>query len=136
MNTPNPKKAVIIEDFKAIAEVWQSLLTELDITTLKIFDCADNIEDEIIRLSPDLILMDINLRGKVTGLELTSKLVDINPKIRILVVTINSDGTIITKTQKSGARGYINKNSSIAELKLAIGTVLKDELYFDSAMLI
>ena len=136
MNTPNPKKAVIIEDFRMIADIWQSLLEEQGISVLKIFDNADNVEDEIVELSPDIILMDINLKGKVNGLELTSKLMEMDESIRVLVVTINSDQHVIMKTQESGACGYINKNSSIAELKLAIGTVLSGQKHFKSAMVI
>ena len=75
MVTITGKKAIIIEDFKLIAEVWMTTLAQEGIETLKIYDNADNIADEIISLAPDLVLMDINLQGVKTGIDLTSELI-------------------------------------------------------------
>ena len=133
--TTEIKKAVIVEDFKLIAEVWQSILESQGITTLKIYDNADGIENEILDFNPDIILMDINLKGKINGIQLTSKLLKSNPNLRILVLTIHNSESYILKAKKAGARGYITKNSSISELNLAIQTVLDERLYFDSIYL-
>lgn len=130
MDTTLSKKAIIIEDFKLIAEVWESILHSQGVSTLKIYDNADDIEEEILSLSPDIILMDINLKGTVNGIQLTSKLLKANPKIKILVLTTHASETYIMKAKKAGAQGYLTKNSSITELNLAIQTVLNEELYF------
>lgn len=130
MDTTLDKKAIIIEDFELIAQIWKSLLEKQGITVLKTFDNADGIENEVIELSPDIVLMDINLKGKVEGIELTSKLTSINPDIRVLVVTMHDSESYMQKAKNAGARGYISKNSSIPELNLAIETVLSDKLYF------
>lgn len=135
MNTIETKNAIIIEDFKLIAEVWQTILESQGITTLKIYDNADGVENEILELCPDIILMDINLKGKVNGIQLTSKLVKSNPNLRVLVLTIHKSESYILKAKKAGARGYITKNSSITELNLAIQTVLDEGFYFDSIYL-
>ena len=132
MKTTTSKKAVIIEDFKLIAEVWQSILERQNITTLKIFDNADGVEEEILELAPDIILMDINLKGEINGIQLTSSLLAKNPNLRVLVLTIHDNKSYILKAKKAGARGYITKNSSIIELNSAIETVLNDEFYFKS----
>lgn len=126
------KKAIIIEDFKLIAQIWQSILEDLGITVLKTFDNADNIEKEIIELSPDIILMDINLKGKVDGIDLTYRLTKINPNIRVLVLSMHNSKSYMLKAQEAGARGYLSKNSSFSELNSAIKTVLNDQYYFKS----
>ena len=125
------KNAIIIEDFKLIAEVWESILLSQGVSTLKIYDNADGIEEEILSLSPDIILMDINLKGKVNGIQLTNKLLKSNPQIKVLVLTIHASKTYMIKAKKAGARGYLTKNSSITDLNLAIQTVLNDEFYFN-----
>ncbi len=125
------KNAIIIEDFKLIAEVWESILLSQGVSTLKIYDNADGIEEEILSLSPDIILMDINLKGKVNGIQLTNKLLKSNPQIKVLVLTIHASKTYMDKAKKAGARGYLTKNSSITDLNLAIQTVLNDEFYFN-----
>ena len=43
MVTITGKKAIIIEDFKLIAEVWMTTLAQEGIETLKIYDNADNV---------------------------------------------------------------------------------------------
>lgn len=127
-----PKTAVIIEDFKLIAQIWQSILEGKGITVLKQFDNADDIENEIIELLPDIVLLDMNLKGKVDGIELTIKLKRLNPSIRILILTMHDSINYMTKAYQAGALGYIHKNSQMSELNLAIETVLSDQLYFKS----
>lgn len=127
-----PKTAVIIEDFKLIAQIWQSILEGKGITVLKQFDNADDIENEIIELVPDIVLLDMNLKGKVDGIELTIKLKRLNPTIRILILTMHDSINYMNKAYQAGALGYIHKNSQMSELNLAIDTVLSDQLYFKS----
>ena len=126
------KTAVIIEDFKLIAQIWQSILEGKGITVLKQFDNADDIENEIIELVPDIVLLDMNLKGKVDGIELTIKLKRLNPTIRILILTMHDSINYMNKAYQAGALGYIHKNSQMSELNLAIDTVLSDQLYFKS----
>lgn len=130
--TSTSKTAIIIEDFKLIAQIWQSILEEHGISVLKNFDNADDIEKEIIDLDPDIILMDINLKGKVDGIELTAKLKSLNPSIRILILTMHDSISYMKKAYEAGAMGYIHKNSQLADLNLAIETVCNDQLYFKS----
>lgn len=130
--TLNPKTAVIIEDFKLIAQIWQSILEGKGITVLKQFDNADDIEHEIIDLLPDIVLLDMNLKGKVDGIELTIKLKRLNPNIRILILTMHDSINYMKKAFQAGALGYIHKNSQMSELNLAIETVLSDQLYYKS----
>lgn len=132
LKTTLSKKAIIIEDFKLIAQIWQSILEEQGIVVLKTFDNADNIENEIIELSPDIILMDINLKGKVDGIELTSKLTKLKPDFRVLVLTMHNSKSYMQKAKEAGARGYLSKNSPVNELNLAIESVLNNQLYFKS----
>lgn len=126
------KTAIIIEDFKLIAQIWQSILEGKGITVLKQFDNADDIKNEIIELNPDIVLMDINLKGKVDGIELTAKLKTLNPDVRILILTMHDSQSYMKKAYQAGALGYIHKNSQMSELNLAIDTVYNNQLYFKS----
>ena len=130
--TLTSKTAVIIEDFKLISQIWQSILEGKGVAVIKQFDNADDIEKEIIELVPDIVLLDINLKGKVDGIELTIKLKRLNPNIRILILTMHDSFNYMNKAYQAGALGYIHKNSQMSELNLAIDTVLSDQLYFKS----
>ncbi len=130
MVTITGKKAIIIEDFKLIAEVWMTTLAQEGIETLKIYDNADNVADEIISLAPDIVLMDINLQGVKTGIDLTSELIKRNPKQKVLVLTIHNEESYILKAKAAGASGYLTKNSSVSEFKKAVNEILEGRLYF------
>lgn len=126
------KTAVIIEDSKPIAHIWQDILEKNSIQTLKVFENADTIENEIVAIAPDIVLMDINLSGKIDGVQLTSTLTHLNPSIRILILSMHSDMNYMQKAKDAGARGYLQKNSSINEISLAIEEVLANNLYFNN----
>jgi DNA-binding NarL/FixJ family response regulator len=56
------------------------------------------------------------------------------PRIRILIVTRQSERTYAERALRAGASGYWMKNSSVAELMHAIETVLAGEIYGSQAM--
>ena len=126
------KTAVIIEDSKPISQIWQDILEKNSIQTLKVFENADAIENEIVTIAPDIVLMDINLSGKIDGVQLTSTLTHLNPSIRILILSMHNDMNYMQKAKDAGARGYLQKNSSINEISFAIEEVLANNLYFNN----
>ena len=72
-----------------------------------------------------------HLMPVMNGIQLTAELIKSKPEIRVLVLTIHKDKNYILKAKKAGARGYLTKNSSVADFNTAIDTVLNDEFYFD-----
>ena len=56
------------------------------------------------------------------------------PRIRILIVTRQSELTYAERALRAGASGYWMKNSSVKELMHAIETVLAGEIYASQAM--
>ena len=130
MNVLLKKKAIIVEDFKLIADIWKRTLEKEGFEVIKVFEHAENIEDEIIYDQPDIILMDINLRGAKTGLDLTLSLLDRDPSLKILMLTIHNETSYVQKAINAGARGYVTKNASIVELKNAINAISGGGNYF------
>lgn len=58
---------------------------------------------------PDLVLMDIRMPG-IGGLEATSRLKQLHPSIKIIMVTVSDDITDLFEAIKRGAQGYLLKN--------------------------
>jgi len=73
-------------------------------------------------LMPDVIIMDLLMPNK-NGIEATREILEENPNARILVLTSFAEIDKILPTVKSGALGYIVKNSSPAELLKGIREV-------------
>src|SRR5690606_20778533 len=122
--------AIIIEDFKLIADIWKRTLEKEGFEVIKVFEHAENIEEEILEDHPDIILMDINLRGAKTGLDLTLSLLAKDASLKILMLTIHNESSYVQKAINAGARGYVTKNASIVELKTAINAIADGGNYF------
>lgn len=92
--------------------------------SIQIFENAHGVMETVASQLPAIILMDINLRGSISGLELTALLTEKYPSIKILMVTIHNETSYIEKAIAAGASGYITKNSSISQFKTSLETIL------------
>ncbi|MCB0306623.1 MAG: response regulator transcription factor [Calditrichaeota bacterium] len=81
-------------------------------------DCESMLED-IEALSPDIILMDIDLPG-MSGIEGIKRIKDISPDYTILVLTIYEENEMIFEALCAGASGYLVKKTPPAQLLEAI----------------
>jgi len=73
---------------------------------------------EIRDLGPDLVLMDINLKGKMSGLDVAKELKDLN--IPIIFLTAYADEVTIEQAKKLGAYGFLVKPFQPIDLKSSI----------------
>ena len=76
----------------------------------------------------DLIILDINLPGK-SGLEVMTIIKDQNPKMPVLILSTFNEDQYAIRALKSGAAGYLNKQSAPEELVSAIKKIKKGEKY-------
>jgi two-component system NarL family response regulator len=79
-------------------------------------------------LSPDVILMDLNMPG-LGGLSATEILLEKSPDTRILILSMHDSPEYISTALSHGAMGYVLKDVPTDEIKLAIDTVMKGEQY-------
>lgn len=71
---------------------------------------------------PDVILMDIRM-PETDGVAATRQICEAFPEIKILVLTTFDDDEYVQQAMGYGARGYLLKQTPIAELALAIRAV-------------
>jgi two-component system, NarL family, response regulator NreC len=79
-------------------------------------------------LKPDIILMDISMPG-IGGLEATKVICQQNPKARILLLTLHDSIEWVRSAFQAGARGYLLKSDTEAELMRALETVTNNGIY-------
>ncbi len=77
---------------------------------------------EIPRSQPDVVLMDIHLPDE-SGIVCTSRLKELLPKLKIVIVTVYKDYDLIFQALEAGASGYLLKRSGPVELLQAIRDV-------------
>jgi DNA-binding NarL/FixJ family response regulator len=122
-------KAVVVEDFKLIADVWAGLLKDSGFDTIEVYKHSNEVISGVERVQPDLIFMDINLPGDKNGLDLTEEILSRFPLIKIIILTIHTEPTYVQRAFQAGASGFITKNSSISEIRKGILEVLSGHTF-------
>lgn len=76
------------------------------------------------KLNPQVVLMDVEMPG-IGGLEATKKLMQINPNIKVIILTVHNQEPFPSKLLQIGAQGYITKQEKPEEMVNAIKAVNK-----------
>lgn len=110
-------KVFIVEDYQILREHYINLLSyEPDIV---VAGWADNSQEAIRgakECKPDVMLMDIELETNEAGLAATRSILEANPEIKIIMLTVHDDETTICRSFQSGAFNYVLKSSSAVEI--------------------
>ena len=84
-------------------------------------------------LNPDVIVMDIAMPN-LNGIEATAQIVKRNPKIGVIILSVHSDETYISRALSSGAKGFLLKDSAEADLIRAVHAVSEGRPFFSPAI--
>lgn len=129
------KWRILIAEDHALFRAGLRALLEQD-GDIEIVGEADNGRDAVRAagaLAPNLVLMDLSMPG-MNGIEAIRQIKQRYPDIHALVLTMHGNESYIQESLQAGADGYILKNASHDELRLALHTVLNGESYWSPAV--
>jgi DNA-binding NarL/FixJ family response regulator len=81
----------------------------------------------------DLVVLDISL-GETSGLDVLKHIKHVRPKLPVLIFTMHPERQYARRSLKSGAAGYVTKDSSPSELRQAIRRILAGGRYVSSSL--
>ena len=81
--------------------------------------------EAIEKNKPDILLLDINLRERYTGLDVLKKALQVNPKAQAIMLTGMGHEAIVEDCLKQGAKLILNKPIILEQLKETITTYVK-----------
>lgn len=120
-------KVMLVDDQQLIRQGIRILLEqERDIEVIA--EAANGLEalslcqDE----EPDVVLMDVQM-PEMDGVECTQRLMKTYPEIGVIILTTFDDDDYIFDGLRAGARGYLLKDVSSAELAAAVRTVARGD---------
>jgi DNA-binding NarL/FixJ family response regulator len=118
-----PISVVIVEDDAPLrASLAGVLQRAADCRCVGVYASAEEALQAIPRLSPQVVLMDINLPG-MDGVECVRRLAELLPRTQILMLTVHEDPDSIFESLSAGASGYLLKPVRAAELLAAVRDV-------------
>ena len=118
-----PKKIMIVEDEIIIAMDIKQTLTKLGYIVPKLIISGEKAIEEAEKIQPDLILMDIMLKGTINGIE-AAEVIRNRWKIPIVYLTAHTDESTLEKAKKTEPFGYIVKPFEERELHTTIEIAL------------
>ncbi len=118
-------RITLIEDNIYARTAWETTLSTIeDFVVIGSFgSCEEAVENDIIK-NTDVILLDIGLKG-MSGIQGAEILSNINPKVLIIMISIQDDDKSIFGSLQAGAIGYLHKSVSPDELIDAIRLAVK-----------
>jgi two-component system chemotaxis response regulator CheY len=124
-STQQSKKLMIVDDSNIIR---RRIERSQQIDRLEVVGAAANGRDAVElfqRTQPDVVTMDLTM-PEMDGIECVEKLVAINPKVLILVVSALADKATAVEAIEKGANGFLCKPFTDRQLNDALEELLRD----------
>lgn len=124
-----PYRILIVDDHAIVREGLKQILAEVDdIEVAGEADCSSQ-AIKIARQEPwDMVLMDISMPDR-SGIETLELLKKEHPGIKVLMLSMHREAQYAVRALKSGAAGYLNKQSAPDQLVDAIRLVASGKKY-------
>jgi len=120
-------RVILADDHTLVAEALRQLIAPYFEVVATVAD-GHALLDSATSLKPDVIVVDIAmplLNGLDAGRQLKKKM----PGVKLIFLTMNEDPGLAMEAMKSGASGYVLKQSAVSELLQAIQVALRGKSY-------
>jgi two-component system, chemotaxis family, chemotaxis protein CheY len=116
------KNVLIVDDSSLARRTVRQAIEELGHTVEEATDGAQALERYFINRH-DLVILDMVMNG-MYGLDVLAKLHELNPEVRIVVLTADIQKSTLEHARSAGASAFINKPVNRQELARVISAVL------------
>ena len=121
-------RVLVADDHPAFRAGLQLMLA--DAADLEVVGLAEN-GDQAVELAeplrPDVVVMDLRMPG-LDGIGATRRLLELDPAVGVVVLTMFEDDDSVFAAMRAGARGYLLKGAEQDEILRAIRAVAAGEV--------
>lgn len=124
-------RVVVVDDHPMFREGLAAMLDALEGT--EVVGQASHGEEALAVVAstgPDVVLMDLHMPG-LNGVEATRRITEVQPAVAVLVLTMLADDDSLFAALRAGARGYLLKEASRADIIRALESVAAGQAVLD-----
>ncbi len=125
---------VLADDHHVVRQGLRTLLeAEPDFSVVG--ETGDGVEAAqlVERLRPDVLVLDLMMPG-LNGLEVTRQVSQRSPQTHVVILSMHASEAHVLEALRSGAAGYVLKESTSAELVLAVREAVAGRRYLSSPL--
>lgn len=112
----NDQKILIVDDAGFMRNLLGNTIKEIGYLNLYFADDGTTAIEKAAEIKPDIITLDISM-PIMDGLEAVSKILEVSPKSKIIMVTAVTGQTTIKQAIKNGAIDYLKKPFDKSEVE-------------------
>jgi DNA-binding NarL/FixJ family response regulator len=128
------RRVLVVDDHAMFREGLAALLESLPDLDV-VGQAADGLEaiDAVDRLRPDIVVMDLHM-PRMNGIDATTRILAEHSDTIVIVLTMLADDASVTAALRSGARGYLLKESGRSDIARALDAVASGQAILDGAI--
>jgi len=117
-----------------IADAHSTMLASLRVLLKDTFDVVFMVADDqslidaVARTDPDLVIVDLSIPVS-SGENVARLLHRVSPELRVIILSIHDEQTVVDECLAAGARGFVLKRRAAIDLIPAVEDVLRGDIY-------
>jgi len=121
-------RLILADDHKMFRDGLRPLL-ERQRDLIVVGEAADGrtLLSQVETLRPDLVVLDVSMPG-LNGVEAARRIRELDPGIRIVMLSMHADRRFVVESLKAGATGYLLKDDAFEDLIRAIPRVMAGQV--------
>ena len=124
---------LLADDHPIVTDGLSRLLMEADFDVVGAVRDGSRLIEAATRLRPDVIITDLSMPG-LSGLDVLARLKTERVESKIIVLTMHHDPALATDAIRSGAAGFLLKESAGDELLAAVRYALEGKVYISPSV--
>ena len=126
-------KIIIADDHPIFRKGLRQVIEDAGMRVLAEADDGEAALELIRQLSPDVAVIDVDM-PKLDGFQLARRIRDEQIAVEVVFLTMHKDEDIFNAALDAGVRGYVVKDSAVADIALCVRAVLAGGHYISPSV--
>jgi len=127
-------KIIVADDMEEIRSLFKTILEKnSEIEVIGEASEGSQAYEMVATLKPDIVLMDIEMEAKYSGIEATKRITDSFSDVSVIILTMHDDDEIFINSYAVGAKAFLLKNSSVEKIISTIKGVYDGKYILDDS---